>query len=115
MNEIKEMNEVIDYFQFNEVICVCVDDFHRIKSEKRFFDEIRDGVKPFEYRKNDRDYKLDDIVEIRLWDKIKKQYLGESIFLRINYIIFKTDFMNLNEYCIFAFDIIHSFVYIVED
>jgi ParB family transcriptional regulator, chromosome partitioning protein len=40
---------------------------HRLKLNTDYYDDSASGIKTFEIRKNDRDYKVGDILELREW------------------------------------------------
>jgi len=61
---------------------------HELKTWKNFFDAILDGRKPFDVRKNDRDFKVGDIIIFREWNTIKVDYTGRECKRRVTYILF---------------------------
>lgn len=44
---------------------------HDLKCWPEFFQDVKDGTKTFELRKNDRNYQVRDILHLREWDKDK--------------------------------------------
>jgi Domain of unknown function (DUF3850) len=40
---------------------------HDLKTWPRFFEAVASGAKPFEWRKDDRDYRVGDILNLREW------------------------------------------------
>jgi hypothetical protein len=52
---------------------------HRLKTWPAFFRLVEQGVKPFEYRKNDRDYKAGDTLVLCEFSPYSKTYLGGEI------------------------------------
>lgn len=72
---------------------------HKLKLAKMFFEDVRLGRKSFELRKNDRDYKIGDILELREMDN--GEPTGRVIEKEITYIL--EGFAGLKEdYCILA-------------
>lgn len=72
---------------------------HKLKLAKMFFEDVRLGRKSFELRKNDRDYKIGDILELREMDN--GEPTGRVIEKEITYIM--EGFAGLKEdYCILA-------------
>jgi len=62
---------------------------HSLKCWEEFMPFIEDLSKPFEIRKNDRNYKVGDILQINPVTKEKNRKAGNSVFRIITYI---TDF-----------------------
>jgi hypothetical protein len=51
---------------------------HDVKCWPQFFDTIESGQKPFELRKNDRNYQVGDTMLIREWNPSTKKYSGRQ-------------------------------------
>ena len=64
---------------------------HELKTAPQYFREIADGNKPFEVRRNDRDYQVGDILKLREYDD--GEYSGREICAEVTYIL------NDPEYC----------------
>lgn len=60
---------------------------HEIKCLPKYFDALVDGLKNFEVRKNDRDYKVGDSLLIREYDSEKKSYTGYELYAPVVYIL----------------------------
>ena len=58
---------------------------HELKIYPKYFDAVLNGSKPFEIRKNDRNFQVGDNVFLREWDNIK--YSGRTIFAEITYVL----------------------------
>ena len=72
---------------------------HKLRLAKMFFEDVRLGRKSFELRKNDRDYQIGDILELREMDN--GEPTGRVIEKEITYIL--EGFAGLKEdYCILA-------------
>lgn len=72
---------------------------HHIKLGESFFGEVERGEKTFELRKNDRDYKKGDILEMMEFKDGKNT--GRMVRVLVTYIL--TEFAGLEEgYCIMA-------------
>lgn len=52
---------------------------HELKTWPSFFEAVWDGTKPWEYRRNDRDYQIGDILILKEWCPEKQQYSGRTI------------------------------------
>jgi hypothetical protein len=48
---------------------------------------VRDGIKRFEVRKNDRDYQVGDILILQEWNHEENYYIGYSLSCRITYMM----------------------------
>lgn len=51
---------------------------HALKTWPSFFKEIINGVKTFEIRKNDRDFKIGDRLLLQEYDPENKSYTGKD-------------------------------------
>ena len=59
---------------------------HNVKSWSHFFDAIESGHKKHDLRKNDRNYKVGDILKLQRYDNINGEYTGREISRRVTYI-----------------------------
>lgn len=87
---------------------------HQIRIGTTFFEDVCNGVKTFELRKNDRGYTKGDILEMMEFTNGK--YTGRSVKVHVTYIL--EDFTGLKEdYCIMAIKImdIHGIDRAAED
>ena len=60
---------------------------HELKVWAEYFNEVATGKKPFEVRKNDRNFKENDILFLREWNNETKEYTGRSVQLIVTYIL----------------------------
>ncbi len=58
---------------------------HDLKSWPEFFAPVLDGKKTFELRKNDRHFKVGDILRLREWEPNTATYSGREIRKRVTY------------------------------
>lgn len=58
---------------------------HEIKCLPKYFKETERGLKNFELRLNDRDYRVGDLLAMNEYDG--KAYTGRSMLLRVDYIM----------------------------
>ena len=58
---------------------------HELKIYPKYFEEVLNGNKQFEIRRNDRDFQVGDNIYLREWDNIK--YSGRTIYVEITYIL----------------------------
>lgn len=76
---------------------------HYIKCETEFFNDVIEGLKPFEVRKNDRDYKPGDDIVLREYDKELAELTGREF--RVSIIYFLADYPGIEPgYCILGIE-----------
>lgn len=51
------------------------------------FNSIITGVKRFEWRKFDRDFKVGDVLHLREWDETEERYTGRDVCVKCLYIV----------------------------
>ncbi len=59
---------------------------HELKTWVAYFQATLDGIKRFELRKNDRGYKVRDILHLREYDIEEHSYTGREFWVRVTYI-----------------------------
>ena len=57
---------------------------HSLKCRREYFQLIRDGAKTSEFRRNDRGYVAEDILELSEWDPITECYTGRWMRRRVS-------------------------------
>lgn len=60
---------------------------HILKTWPEPFQAVWDGLKPWEYRRNDRDYQVGDILLLEEWDNEKKQFTVREIKAMVAYVL----------------------------
>lgn len=60
---------------------------HRLKIWPKFFKSVKIGEKSFEIRKNDRDFKVGDILVLQEWSPETDSYTGDVVTKKISYIL----------------------------
>lgn len=63
------------------------DSVHELKCWPAYFKDVLLGVKPFEVRKDDRDYHEGDTLWLREFDPTTRNYSGRSVHKRVTYIL----------------------------
>lgn len=63
---------------------------HALKILPNYFEDVISGRKTFEIRKNDRDYKVGDLLALNEWTG--ETYTGRSCLVTVDYIIDDKDF-----------------------
>lgn len=77
---------------------------HALKTIAPYFTDIKDGVKLFELRKFDRDFKVGDQLLLQEYNPVDKKYTGEEISVTITYILQNAEKFGLKKgYCILGF------------
>lgn len=75
---------------------------HDLKIYPQFFDEIIKGDKKFEVRKNDRDYKLNDVIVLREYNPENELFTGRFLIKKICHILYGGQFGIEDGYCVFS-------------
>lgn len=76
---------------------------HTLKTWPEYFDAIWIGEKLFELRKNDRDYKVGDILELKEFNPDENKYTGREISCSISYILKGQNLFGLDpDFCILS-------------
>lgn len=60
---------------------------HALKQHPEHFSDVISGKKLFEVRKNDRDYKVGDLLALNEYDPETKSYTGASCLVYVDYIL----------------------------
>lgn len=60
---------------------------HELKCWPEYFKATARGQKEFDVRKNDRDYRVGDVVTLREWDPDTKQYTGLVVTKFITFVL----------------------------
>lgn len=75
---------------------------HYLKTVQPYFNEVKNGTKTFEHRRNDRDFKVGDRVHLQEYDMLHNSFSGEEVVVTITYVL--TDRVGLDsDFCIFSF------------
>lgn len=59
---------------------------HELKILPEYFEAVASGRKQFEIRKNDRDYKVGDLLTLHEHDPWEDEHTGNSYTVKITYI-----------------------------
>ena len=74
---------------------------HELKIWPQYYELVKSDIKPWEIRKNDRNYQIGDIIRFKEFDPKTNQYTGRNFVRRIMF-LFKQDGFGLQKgYCIF--------------
>lgn len=69
---------------------------HALKTWPEYFKEVEAGNKPFEVRKNDRNFQSGDTVILQEYDPATKKYTGKEATKTIGYIFNNPKMMKRN-------------------
>lgn len=58
---------------------------HDLKISSVYFDDVKNGKKPFEVRYNDRNYEVGDILNLREYDR--GAYTGREVKKKVSYVL----------------------------
>ncbi|MDP2218500.1 MAG: ASCH/PUA domain-containing protein [Methanolobus sp.] len=60
---------------------------HELKILAEFFEPVRNGEKTFELRKDDRAFRVGDVLILREWDPRTKEYTGRELRKHVTYLL----------------------------
>ena len=78
---------------------------HKIKIDPKYFDDVAKRRKTFEVRKNDRAYKVGDLLVINEYDREIEKCTGRYIGVSITYILDNQEYLR-DGYVILALEIL---------
>jgi hypothetical protein len=70
---------------------------HELKCWPQHYGPLWNRVKPFEIRKNDRGFKVGDVLLIREWCPDRSEYTGHHCYRHVTYV---TDFAQREGYVV---------------
>lgn len=79
---------------------------HELKLSTEFFPDVATKVKTFEIRKNDRNYQVGDILELREWELVGHFYTGRKVFAEV---VYMTDYAQVDNYVVMAINVIERY------
>lgn len=59
---------------------------HDLKVWPAHFKELSEGKRAYDVRKDDRGYRVGDLLRLREWDPSRKTYTGQGIVLRVTWL-----------------------------
>lgn len=66
---------------------------HALKTWPEYFQLVKNGKKPFEVRRNDRNYQEGDTLLLREWHRGMQAYTGEELTIKVTYILRDPEFV----------------------
>lgn len=70
---------------------------HELKIAPEFFKAVCSGAKSFEIRRNDRDFKVDDMLLLQEYKPNSGEYTGRTVCRRVTYL---TDYAQKENYVV---------------
>ena len=80
---------------------------HELKTWNSVFGAITEGLKTAEFRKNDRNFKVDDILLLREYLPDKKEYTGREIRTRVTHCVYGGMFGIPKGYCLMSIKLLN--------
>jgi ASC-1-like (ASCH) protein len=65
---------------------------HDLKCSKPYFEAVATGIKRFELRLNDRNYKVGDLLRLKEYCSFCQDYTGRSVIVSVLYILNLSEF-----------------------
>jgi len=62
---------------------------HELKTWPEYYQPMEDGIKQFEWRKDDRNYEVGDLLLLREWTSKTSSYTGREQLVYVEYIMGK--------------------------
>jgi hypothetical protein len=75
---------------------------HELKLNSEYFPLVREGIKTFEIRKNDRDFRVGDILRLREWINSNENGDYDSGGFIDAEVLYITNFMQVDDYVVMA-------------
>jgi hypothetical protein len=75
---------------------------HLLKTLPQYFDRVESGNKPFEVRKNDRDFQTGDTLRLVRLDDFGNISINQAIEVEVTYILHGPRFGIEDGYCVMA-------------
>jgi hypothetical protein len=60
---------------------------HYLKTWPQYFEDVFNGKKTFELRRNDREFQLGDILILKEWEQDTCRYTGRQVSKKVEYIL----------------------------
>jgi hypothetical protein len=81
---------------------------HDLKIWPIYFQPVLDGIKRFELRSSDRDYKVGDTLHLREFDPSWGTYSGRSVDVRVTYILTEPMASQFPQLCLMSIESVRS-------
>lgn len=74
--------------------------YHYLKCWPEYFKLVKSNLKPFEIRKNDRDFAIGDVLVLMEWLPKEKVYTGHDVYRRVVSLVHGGQFGIRKGYCV---------------
>jgi hypothetical protein len=91
----------------------CCSTVHKLKTWPQFYQDISDGVKTFELRKDDRGYMVGDVLILMEFDPNKNggSYTGRALSRLVMYKLDAASFLGIEKgYCVMGLGVLPRFL-----
>lgn len=68
---------------------------HALKTYPEYFKDIELGIKKFELRKDDRDFKVGDVLLLQEYNPVNEKYTGKELSVLVEYILRNAEIIGL--------------------
>jgi len=75
---------------------------HDLKCWPGPFGAIARGTKCFEFRRDDRGFRVGDTLRLRMWNPVTEEYLGPICNVQVTYLLRGPDFGMPEGYCVMS-------------
>lgn len=76
---------------------------HTLKCWPEYFEALANGTKKFEFRQNDRDFQVGDILVIQEYLQNKMCYTGRELRFEVSYVLHGQSIAGMNDrYCVMS-------------
>ncbi len=80
---------------------------HQLKIRKNYLQDILEGIKNFEVRKNDRNYQVGDVLVLNEWEPTDVilntgDYSGKKVKVRVDYVFYMSELGVNSDYCVMS-------------
>lgn len=75
---------------------------HDLKIDPPMLAVVASGHKTFEYRRNDRDFKPGDVLNLQGFDRVKGIYTGGSVVRRVGIVLYGPDYGVPEDFCVMS-------------
>jgi Domain of unknown function (DUF3850) len=77
---------------------------HTLKIAPVYFAPVKERIKTWEIRKNDRDFQVGDILDLKEYDVNHNEFTGRGCYRTIKYILNGPGYGLAEGYCIMSID-----------